>query len=247
MRFLLGSVVLLTTVGFYCRGGDFAPEIPAPLQTNATFQKLMFVPPTYRTEALRLIIDDANRTAQQLGLPEELPITETNMIGCYISPPRLARGAGTIGTVSTGHYLYAPFVARGFVVVRRDLEQQEAQMRAEYLWPTNRMDKATAYDDAVEILRKGDIAVNALNDNCVARVTTCIPEGQSNHFVPIYWVTWSEKHPGPLSQGASVELFEPTKMILQLQVTGSRYILRKPLEVTNADFILSQTNTPPAR
>ena len=35
-----------------------------------------------------------------------------------------------------------------------------------------------------------------------------------------------------------------TKTILQTQVNKSEYILRKPLQITNLDFLFSQTNAP---
>jgi hypothetical protein len=44
---------------------------------------------------------------------------------------------------------------------------------------------------------------------------------------------------------AIIELFEPTKTLCQMRVKESKYILRKPLEITNLDFLLSQTNAPP--
>ena len=239
------SVFLLLGISFLCRGNNPPLQIPATLRTNSTFQQMIFVPPMYRKEALQLMLADANRTARQLDLPEKLPITRTNLVAFYVSPPKLSQFTKTMGTISTSNYLYAPFAGRGFTVVRRDLEQKESQLRAKYLWPTNRIDKNAAYQDAMQVLRKADVAVNVLNDNCRARVTTCVPEGQTSHFVPIYWVTWSENIPGALSGGASVELFEPAKTILQLQVFGSKYILRKPLQITNLDYLHLQTNAPP--
>jgi len=35
-----------------------------------------------------------------------------------------------------------------------------------------------------------------------------------------------------------------TKTILQMHVNKSEYILRKPLQITNLDFLFSQTNAP---
>jgi hypothetical protein len=244
MQVVRVSVFLLLAIGFLCRGSDFPPQMPPELQTNSTFQKLMFVPPAYQKEALRLMIADANRTARQLDLPEKLPINRASLVGFYVSPPRLSQFTKTIGTISTSNYLYAPFAGRGFVVVRRDLEQKEMRLQAEYLSPANQMDTNAAYQEAAQILWKADIAVNVLNRDCRVSVMTSVLEGQTNRFVPIYWVTWSEKSDGHLPSGASVELFEPTKMILQLQVLGSQYILRKPLMITNLDFHLSPTNTP---
>jgi hypothetical protein len=243
MRFLV-YFFLMATLECCPDSFSLAQPIPAQIRENPRFQALLYTPPAYRTEALRLMVADANRTANELGLPEHLPITTSNLMEVYVSPPRLSQISRTIGTISTSNYLYAPFAGRAFVVVRKDLETLEASFRVQYLWPESRMDTNAAYQDAAQILRKVGIAMDVLNRDCRVHIMTSIREGQNNLFVPIYWVTWSEKTPGPLSSGASVELFEPTKTILQLQVFGSQYILRKPLEITNIDFLLSQTNTP---
>jgi len=47
-----------------------------------------------------------------------------------------------------------------------------------------------------------------------------------------------------LGSVAGIELLEPTKSIHQLYVKRAEYILRKPIVITNLDFLLSQTNTP---
>jgi hypothetical protein len=62
------------------------------------------------------------------------------------------------------------------------------------------------------------------------------------HFVPLYWVYWSERQKGERG-GASVELCLATKTLLQMHVNKSDYILRQPLQIENLDFLLSQTNT----
>ena len=67
-------------------------------QTNA--------PKEYRSEALALLVAEANQVARDLALPEKLPISVSDVAEAYISPPRLAKSAGAIGTIATSNYLY---------------------------------------------------------------------------------------------------------------------------------------------
>src|SRR5690348_15714438 len=140
--------------------------IPANLRDNPNFQRLLFTPTAYRDEALRLMIGDADRTAKELNLPDHLPITRTSIVKYFVTPPRLFRYTRTIGTITTSNYLYAPYAGKGFVLVRSDLSTAEARLRSQCLWPTNKINKSTAYRDVTEILRKADIAVDVLNHNC---------------------------------------------------------------------------------
>jgi hypothetical protein len=97
--------------------------------------------------------------------------------------------------------------------------------------------------------------VNGLNRDCRLSIHAWTPEGTNGmHFVPLYRLSWSKKAKPPTwaestaeyewKPVASVVLLLPTKTIRQLQVDQSEYILRKPLEITNLDFLLSQTNAP---
>jgi hypothetical protein len=56
-------------------------------------------------------------------------------------------------------------------------------------------------------------------------------------FVPVYFVAWKRRD---LQMGATalVQVFTPTKKLLQIRVEDPRYILRKPLVVTNLDALL---------
>jgi hypothetical protein len=211
------------------------------------FNALTFTTPAYRNEALRLVIEEANRVAQELNLQEQLPITQTNLLEAYISPPRMAQGMKAIGNITTSNYVYYVSVGNKFsFLVRTHLEEEETQARSKYLWPVSQVDTNAAYQLATQFLAAASMDVNALNTNCDLHIDTCLLESaKGKHFVPLYWITWSEKNNRGLG-GASIELFLPTKTILQIHVNKSEYILRKPLEITNLDYLLSQTNAPQA-
>jgi hypothetical protein len=214
------------------------------MSSKDRFHALTFTTPAYRKEALRLVIEEANRVAQELNLPEQLPITQTNLLEAYISPPRLAYASKRLGNITTSNYNYCVSVGNKFsFLVRTHLEQEESQAKSKYLWPISEMDTNAAYQLAAQFLKAASMDVNALNTNCNIHINACLLEGPNGkHFVPLYWITWSEKAGG--RGGASIELCLPAKTIIQMHVNKSEYILRKPLEITNLDFLLSQTNSP---
>jgi hypothetical protein len=210
------------------------------------YEALVFTTPAYRKEALRLVIAEANRVAQELNLPEQLPITETNVSEFYIPSPRMARGMKAIGNITASNYVYYVSVGNKFsFLVRKRLEQEYKQLQAQYLWPMDRMDTNAAYQLATQFLKAASMDVEALNRDCNWSIRAFTPEGKNGaHFVPVYWVSWVKKGEEGRGSTTSVELCEPTKMIRQLRVNESQYILRRPLEITNLDFLLSQTNAP---
>lgn len=207
-------------------------------------QALTFTTPAYQKEVLRLVVQEANKVAQELCLTETLPITESNLVAAYISPPRMAQRMGTFGNITTSNYTYYVSVGSKFSYLERaGVKTGYEQLRKDYLWPINRMDTNAVYQLATQLLAAVSMDVNALNRDCEVHIDAFTPEGKNgNHFVPVYWVYWMPKTGGSSGPAASVELFEPTKTIRQLRVNKAEYILRKPLEVTNADFVIVQTN-----
>lgn len=211
----------------------------AQLSSKQQLNAMKLTTPAYRKEALRLVVEEANRVARELTLPEQLPILETNLVKSYISPPRMAQGLKTIGNITTSNYVYAPYAGHGFSLVRTHLQDEYIQLQKNYLWPVNCMDTNAAYRSATQLLNAVSIDVKKLNQECSLTIRAFTPEGEHGlNFVPVYWVSWS-KDGQPV---ASVELFEPTKTIRQMHVNKAEYILRKPLEIPNLDFLLSQTN-----
>ena len=119
-----------------------------------------------------------------------------------------------------------------------DIEKEYGELRKQYLWPVNRMDTNMAYNIATQWLSMVSMDVKALTRDCNVHIEAYAPEGKNGqHFVPIYWVYWVKPEQEGRRNSASVELFEPTKTILQLRVEDSEYILRKSLQVTNWNHV----------
>jgi len=209
------------------------------------FQQLMFTTPAYRSEALRLVIGEANRVAAELNLLESLPIVESNLVSTYIPAPGMARRlGGGIGNITTSNYTYYVSVANKLSFLeKRNMEQEYLRLRSQYLWPVNRMDTNAAYQAATQFLAAASMDVKALSQDCDVHIDAFMPEGiNGGYFVPVYGIHWTSKNPEIRGSVAEVKYIEPTKTICQLRVSKPEYILRKPLQITNLDFLLSQTN-----
>jgi hypothetical protein len=222
----------------------------------------MFTTTAYNEEALRLVVQEANRVAQELKLPEGLPITETNILQCYITPYGLSRHIrGSIGNVTTSNYTYYVSIDGKFSYL--DSTHQDAQRLVwaeEYSSPVSRLDTNTgqqvvdtnaasrlldtnaAYQLATQWLADVSMDVEGLNRdyNLYFHPTLIWGRRGELRFLPLYSVCWAMGL--GYESKASVDLFLPTKTLVGLHVEDSRYILRKPLQFTNLDYLLSQTN-----
>ena len=216
------------------------------MTSKQRFEATVFTTSAYREEARWLLIEEANRVARDLQLPEKLPITQADLLETYISTPRVSQMLGTFGTVTTSNYTYCVSVANRFsFLTKRNLEADYAKLKAQYLWPMSRLDTNAAFQLATQLLCAASMDVKALQRDCDVIIRACTPEGPAGkHFVPIYWITWKGKRREEIGRGAAVELFEPTKQLRQLHVLNPEYILRKRLELHNLGNLLSQTNAP---
>ena len=214
-------------------------------ESQERFQQMMFTTRVYRREALRLVLQEANSVAEALALPETLPISESNLVTSYISPPRLTQGMKALGNITTSNYTYYVSVDNKFSFLEQrfadPMNRDFAKLRGKYLWRMDRMDTNAAYRLATQWLAAASMDVKALNRDCRLSVRAYIPEGPKGiHFVPLYWVVWGRGG----ETIASVELLAPTSTLRQMRVEKSEDILRRPLLVQNLDELLSQTNAP---
>jgi hypothetical protein len=229
-------------------------NIPDMLTSDGrlTHEAFRFTTKAYEREALKLVIEEANKVAEELQLPEKLPITETNLTRAFIVgygmsflPP------GMIGNVHTRDYGYFVSVGHKLSFVEGAHQDQDCmKWREQYKWPVSRIDTNQAYQLATQWMVAASMDVTALNRDCQVRVE---PDSYWNaallkkgSFVPIYDVFWvsPQNRAKGFGDTAFVSLFAPTKTLISLRVLDSQYILRKSVVLTNLDFLLSQTNSP---
>ena len=116
--------MLLGMVLCVCAQNDAAlqPGIGPRMNARERLQRLTLVTPAYRKEALRLLIEEVNRVAKELQLPEKLPITESNLTASYLSPPNMAGRVPGFGNISTSNYVYFVTVGNKFSFLERTHE-----------------------------------------------------------------------------------------------------------------------------
>jgi len=208
---------------------------------------LLSASPAYRKEVSRLLLQEANRVAQALSLPEKMPIAETNITKVAVYPPRIAKNMEAVGNVITTNFTYYVSVGYKFsALTRTHLQQEDNQLKSKYVLPINQMDTNAAFQLATQFLTAALMDVAALNRDCDVRIDTAMTSGQDDeHFVPLYSISWVNRRKQEMpGNAASVELFLPTKSIQQMHISKSEYILRQPLQITNPDFLHLPTNGP---
>ena len=221
------------------------PGVPNPLRPDGRItSSISFTTKAYQQEALRLVLREANEAAQDMQLPEQLPITETNIAKAFISPFGFARVKKAIGNIATANFIY--YVSQGNKLSYVESAHQEADCRkyeSQYMWPVVEMDTNQAFQLAQKWLKSAAMDVDGLNHDFQVFIETehSYVHPPAGKFVPVYYVYWAKQRQGAGS-AASVRLFAPTNALLQLRVEDPKYILRRPLTFTNLSELLSQTN-----
>ena len=110
-------------------------------------------------------------------------------------------------------------------------------------FPLSQINTNDAYQLAAQFMSDVSMDLKGLNHDCTPHVALSPdPNGVAHfgeiptkQFVPIYNVWWTSKANDLEGFGdvAFVELYLPSKRLLQLAVSDPKYILRKPLVFTN--------------
>jgi hypothetical protein len=219
--------------------------VPRTVDTNGNvvFIDTQFTTPAYQEEGLRLMIEEANKAAMELRLPESLPITKTNLTHEYIGTFGSVYQDRALGNVTTSNYWY--FIKRDYKlsdVTIAKIDDRCREYSETYQWPISRLDTNTAFQLAAQWLAAVHMDVKGLNRDCDVHIdldpywnNVKIGELPKRKFTPIYSVSWTRKGERAYENGsaANVELFLPTKTLLGLSVDDPKYILRQPVVFTN--------------
>lgn len=229
---------------------ELPPGVPRTVDTNGRVVSIdgAFTTEAYHNEALRLVIQEANKVVKELNLSEAVPITEASLIHAYIGPFGYNYQLNAIGNVKTSNYWY--FVKRGNKfsdVTIANIDDRCREYAEQYQWPVKGYDTNTPYQLATQWLTAAHMDVQSLNRDYDVRVSVDgywnnveMGEVPKRKFTPIYIVSWLTKGQPYYSAGggASVELFLPTKTLLSLSVEDTKYILRPPIVFTNLAALL---------
>jgi hypothetical protein len=226
-------------------GDTLPPGVPNPIGSDGTItHAMLFTTKAYQNEALKLVIREANKAAKELKLPEELPITESNIVKAFINPFGYAYAKKAVGNVTTKNYVY--YVSQGNKFSYLENPHQDELCRkfqASSTLPASQINTNEALKLATKWLKAVSMDVKTLSRDCSVKVEldNAYVHPPAGKFVPVYYVSWSEKS-GGIGVVASVRLFSPTKTLLQLRVENPKYIMRPPIAFKNLAFLLSQTN-----
>jgi hypothetical protein len=224
---------------------ELPPGIPRTVMPDGRIiLDVRFTSDAYRAEGLKLMILEVNRVARDLKT-EQVPISSADLVEVFVAPFGFSYIWNSIGTVSTAHYSYS--FAGGnkfsFLTIAR-YNQVCFDIQEHYQVPLRVMDTNAAYQLAAQWLNAASMDVQGLAMDCRLEVTAnefwngleLGEKPKRPKFVPIYDVCWMSRTnltgTGP-GTAAMVELFAPTKKLLQLRVEDPKYILRRPLVFSN--------------
>ena len=254
----LGRLLIsITLMWVHVEAEEIPAGVPNPIGRDGKWQSegMMFTTKAYQREAFRLMLKEANQVASELRLPEKLPIKENDVTEAYIAPFGIAKVEKMIGSIDTTNYSYCVSQGNKFCyLIKKGLEAKLPKYQEKYLWPKKRMDTNGAYQMATQWLSAISMDVGAMNRDLhlIIKPDDSYIRAPHGKFVPVYDINWCTKWkptPGIIEEDhskwetvVSVQLFAPTKTLLQLHVENSKYILRQPLVFTNLASLLAVTN-----
>ncbi len=150
-----------------------SPDVIAARRKPAPRGTWRFTTPEYQKEALKVLISEANRVAQELKLSEQIPITQSNLMEVFITPPAM----GLLGTLSTSNYVYHVRLQRKFDGLEQwNLNEYWRRQNEEYSWPVERMDTNAAAKTGTQIMTVAGADVPALNRDCTVETRATMPD-----------------------------------------------------------------------
>jgi hypothetical protein len=220
-----------------------------------------YTPEAYKKAAIKVLVEEANRAAHELGLPEKLPIKAEDLVGNHIDSPFWSEHVGAFGSIATSNYYYFASRDNKLSFIVRNLGGDDVgepafmeSLKKRYLRPKSEMNTNAACAMALQWLAAAGMDTKALERDSKVRVLTW---EIGDNFVPVYYVSWRQpyamrvKVEVPDDDGmepvASVQLVEPERRLLQMHVEKKQYIKRKPLIVPGRDELLQNTEDPKMR
>lgn len=236
------------------KGLKLPAAVPRMVDTNGNVVWIdeKFTTRKYQKAAFKLVLQEVNQVAKELQLSGEYPIAESNLVEAIITPFGFNYIHHTFGTMSTKSYVYYVSCGNKFNELGvANYDHKCFELRDHGTLPIKQMNTNAAYQLATHWLAAASMDVKGLNRDCKAHVALSpfwnglsrLGEKPQRQFVPIYFVWWTSRTNDLEGHGnvAYVEFFTPTKTLLQLSVSDSKYILRRPLAFTNLDSLLPGT------
>lgn len=235
--------------------GQLLPAgVPRMVDTNGNVVWINqnFTTTQYHDAASALLLDEANHVAMELQLEEDLPIVKSNIVETIVTPFGFNFINKTIGSIVTKHYCY--YVSYGDKFSELGLANYDEicmRLRDRGSFPISKIDTNAAWQLANHWLSLASMDITGLNRDFKSHISLSpfwnslakLGDQPKKEFVPIYFIWWTNHKNDVEGHGnvAYVELYSPTKKLLQLSVSDPKYILRKPLVFKNINSFFPQT------
>lgn len=208
-------------------------------QTNLAAPALNWdKPPAYKEALSRLMLDEVNDYAARLNLPGPLPVTTNALTENFVSSSPLAIRFGALGSLRTTNFSFGFGKGRHLCYITRIIKGDNPYSfddNKHFAIDPSAVNTNAAYLLATQFLAKAFVDLNRLSTSSVVSIQPWVILKMTTSK---YTVQWSREG-RPV---AKVVLVEPKKELWTLRVEDPSLILRKPIEVANLDFLLSQTN-----
>lgn len=227
------------------KGRELPAGVPRTLDTNGNviYIDQSFTTKQYRTAAIQAALPEANNVAGELQLEENMPIVESNLTEVLITPFGFNYAHKGIGGISTSNYVYYFTKANKFNKVVDAAYTRTCLSYKNVSFALKDVDYKSAFQLATQRLASVSMDVAGLQRECTPHVALSphwnglahLGDEPRKTFVPIYYIWWTSAENNAKGFGgvARVELFLPTKKLLQLSVDDPKYILREPLKFEN--------------
>jgi hypothetical protein len=197
-------------------------------------------PPAYQKAVAKLLFTEANYYAAQLNLPELLPISINTITELFISSPSLVERFGALGSLRTTNFSYGFGKGKHLCYITRVIKGSnpyDYDANKPYAIDPALVNTNAAFSMATQFLAKAFVDVSRLSTSSIVSIQPWVILHMTTSKYTVQW----ERNGRPV---VKVVLSPPKAELWTLRVEDPSLILRKPLEITNLDFLLSQTNAP---
>jgi hypothetical protein len=215
--------------------GTNLPTVPSTASKGRSRPDTYFTTPEIKQATLQVMIDEANRVAHELNLPEPSPITKRDVPQAIIDPPFFTKN-GSFGTISTSNFIYY-FTAKKMFAGLDNLGNLRGYGE---LKPSSiTMDTNAAFSEGCRMMRAVSFDVDGLNRDFACDILAVMPYKKKGLGF-VYTVNWSKNH----HTEAIVQFMQPSGIIMQMHMYTDKYTRRKPLEIPNLEKMLRQGSAP---
>jgi len=208
-------------------------------QTNSSLKLSHFdSPPAYKAAMSKLMLAEVTDYAAQLNLSEPLPVTTNALKELFFASPFLAERFGALGSLQTTNFSYGFGKGKRLCYITRVIKGRNSydyDANKPYAIDPSAVNTNAAYCMATQFLATAFVDVSRLSTSSIVSVQPWVILHMTTSK---YTVQWERNG----KQVVKVVLSPPKAELWTLRVEDPSLILRKPLVLSNLDFLLSQTN-----